>query len=253
MKLTVFSGASEAMQEIESIQSLFELADEPFNDNGLGKPRIFRGQSDFSWGVCSSLFRSLKQDVAPTNWQGVEEEILRWFFKDAEHLANTHQRGFFRDRALAQHHGVPTSLLDWSRSPLVALYFAVANSAHDHLDGALFFAAAVTTLDFSQVPDSNFDFNRDFALLDPPALHERIVAQSSVFSFHGWPTQIGMDFLTVDYGPNSGIRKLRIPAERKSRLRSELYRFGVRPAVLFPGFDGIASDINQVLIETKFS
>ena len=37
-----------------------------------------------------------------------------------------------------QHYGLPTRLLDVTRNPLIALYFAVSDSQHDYTDGAIF-------------------------------------------------------------------------------------------------------------------
>jgi hypothetical protein len=83
----------------------------------------YRGQSNASWGLTSSLARSPK-----TPSLDIVSRAKKAFRK-----FNAERHGYFQIStqndwdilALAQHYGMPTRLLDWSLSPLVALFFAL--------------------------------------------------------------------------------------------------------------------------------
>jgi hypothetical protein len=58
-----------------------------------------------------------------------EQEILHSFRLRARGVTGCEPKDNWEWLALAQHHGVPTRLLDWTTSPLVALYFATEANA----------------------------------------------------------------------------------------------------------------------------
>lgn len=93
----------------------------------------FRGQSDYSWGLVPSVQR---KDGMGKHY---EQYITTNFMIHTMRLnPNAPQR---YDRAswltLMQHYGLPTRLLDWSESPLVALYFALSSDKDAKTDAAV--------------------------------------------------------------------------------------------------------------------
>lgn len=93
-------------------------------------PYAFRGMSDSSWGMPTSLVR------LGGDYQTLERHLLRNFRKYA-HLDVVERDSFWHWLIAAQHHGLPTRLLDWTYSPFVALHFATDNIAKMETDGVV--------------------------------------------------------------------------------------------------------------------
>ena len=93
---------------------------------GLSRSSLFRGISDLSYKLIPSLFRHEKPEDSEDR-----ESKLMWVFKTQ---AKAHLQNFPSSEiewlTIAQHHGLPTRLLDWSLNPLVAAFFAVQDDAH---------------------------------------------------------------------------------------------------------------------------
>ena len=111
------------------IRSLGELIDhvtpdEP--DSVTGRRRdsgVYRGVGDSRWPMLTSLDR-LGGVNPPHTKVGLEEHVLRNFIRYSRPYVSADMRNAWELLATAQHHGVPTRLLDWSYSPFVAAHFA---------------------------------------------------------------------------------------------------------------------------------
>jgi len=195
---------------------------------------LFRGHKDSSWKLIPGIGRHQERFTSAEQLLLAERYSIEIFEREAAAHFGIHRIGAWELLALAQHHGLPTRLLDWTHNPLVALFFAVCDT--DDCDGAVF------ALDAGKVPDV---MDTNFFTIDPldakgnhqyvpPRFDRRISAQDSVFVLCGDPLSEFSD---------SGLIKAVIPSRLKPDLRVRLDRFGVNRKNLFPGLEGIAQSI----------
>lgn len=159
-----------------------------------------------------------------------ERYILRLFKQRAvAHLDRT-PTDDWEWLALAQHHGLPTRLLDWTRNPLVAAYFAVAEEAKE--DSAFY---AYQSNKYLQIEKHKDPFSVDrVARVVPNHVTTRISVQSGLFTIHPHPSE--------PFNVPS-IEKFVIPASSRKPMKKALNKVGIDNASLFPDLDGIARHI----------
>lgn len=94
---------------------------------------IFRGQASANWSLMSTLERA-----TPARYprQFAEFNLAREFQRRARTYLQAHEVPNKPGEwlALMQHYGAPTRLLDFTRSPFVAAYFAFEDAPPDHCD-----------------------------------------------------------------------------------------------------------------------
>ena len=138
---------------------------------------VFRGHSRADFQLIPSLGRVTHTSVSRSKY---EESLFDIFCREA--------RGYFNSSSLpanewewlclAQHHGLPTRLLDWTHNPLAALYFAVTE--HPEHDGHLFALHSIRKASERICNGSPFTIERPVKFY-PNAVTPRIRAQEGVF------------------------------------------------------------------------
>ncbi len=196
------------------------------------KVQIYRGVTNAAHELVPKVGRS---GCFKTGYsKGAELQLLLEFHrKSAQFLSPRKENNAISGESLfmAQHHGLPTRLLDWSESMLVAAFFAV-DGGNEDLEAAIYSwtqeAYAKTTAEWPLVD------NESVTLIAPPHISPRIAAQHSIFTQHNNPAAAW---------DTDGLVKYMIPRGLRLSLKVALYSVGFSRASLFPGLDGLAESL----------
>ena len=192
--------------------------------------RIYRGMADESWNLIPSLNRVCGHDLS------LETQVFRSFRKYG-YAELAEYSGFWKLLPVAQHHGLPTRLLDWTYSPLVAAHFATEDTSCYDCDGVIWCLDVTDFRKYMPAPllrklvdtGSNIftvgmlekvipDFekmremsDKPYAIFfEPSSMIDRIVNQYALFSVVSDPAVLLSDILEAQRIP---CRKIIIPKE----------------------------------------
>ena len=210
--------------EIKSLQAFFEWTDKHSDMD------VYRGVSKKSYDLIPSVGR-----LAETTQDGIlnlEDHLFSEFKRRAPAFLDAQPTSDWEWLCLAQHHGLPTRLLDWTSNPLVALYFAVEKDFDS--DCAIYSHLMTEYMsDFDSTTGSHFATEKPLTFY-PKLTHPRLNVQSALFTIHPKP------WLAMRH---TFLAKKVISKEMKPRLLHWLNKNGINRSVLFPGLDGLAKHL----------
>jgi hypothetical protein len=263
-------------RSIEKWEALIEEFNSTFDS---GNDWIFRGQADAEWSLSTSLERTAEMYSIPRrDLQYREGGLIRRFKRQYYHyFQDTPDEGDYIEwLAVMQHYGAPTRLLDWTYSFFPAVFFAVEKRTSKAAVWALNTTILERKLEeknsslYKYFRDSRnirtlAEFKNTFARnppiafvqkVNPYRLNQRLILQQGVFLCPGNIEKPFEENLAAVIGQNpteDTLIKLTISEDLNFRkdLLKRLHRMNMNRATLFPGLDGFAGSLNQLLVFPK--
>ncbi|OIQ95320.1 FRG domain protein [mine drainage metagenome] len=257
---------------------------------------IFRGQGNSEWSLTPSVLRSeilAKYKHEHRVYNQIDQIVFFEYFQLLDFLHYSDEMGLnipndspefrnhmdfsvFTDRygidavgwpsqeyfsfiALAQHHGIPTRLLDWTQSPFVAAYFSASQALNLEKISEQLVVWLINSEDLRRL-----EGKLEYVQL-AGSTSKNLAAQKGVFLIHRQQNRMNRNSPFSSEELKDSVNKLfeesedfttykiTLPSNLAGDLLFRCNKFGVSAATLFPGFDGAAKAALEYKMAKKLS
>jgi len=217
------------------------------NTSNSNSDFIFRGQKNSQWKLKTTFHRTGRYDL----WRYGKQDVPRL----NHYLVSLLNKSFDLDDPLehgallnlAQHHGFPTPLLDWTESPYIAAFFAFSELQKDECEGYVrlfifnrgdWLADRKSTIDMLDAK-KYFSPHTLLPLYNPRALPQQsVVTSTNISDIESWLSSVTP--LHRKY-----LIKIDLLKTERVKVMNELMRMGITSASLFPGIEGTCKALKE--------
>ena len=217
--------------------SIYNVLDNENNDNLI---TLFRGQEE-DWPLLPKIGRNISSDSILENEKKIFEEFQRLSHPYLNSNMNSNDWDLL---ALAQHHGLPTRLLDWTENPLAALWFAFIKEKSNDSDRVVW----LFVVDSNKVIDLKVGdpFTQKITkVFKPNHITNRITAQNGWFTVHKFLKDEGKFIpLNKQTKYKKNFIKITFSNDLRIEMLKKLDRMGINHFSLFPDLKGLGNYLN---------
>ncbi len=201
---------------------------------------LYRGQRE-DWELVPKIARITPRSTIADD----EKNMVTSLRRQVQQYVDSPPQNDWDLLAIAQHHGMATRLLDWTRNPLAALFFAVENPAANKSKNAVVWCFQPDSEDYVDDLEASSPFTPGRTrVFIPNTVTSRIRVQSGYFSVHN-KSGTAKKFVSLQSNKRlkNKLNKIVISPKYFSDFRYMLDHCGINRASLFPDLDGLCNHL----------